>query len=481
MLIEFWLNGTRQSLRGADPRRPLLDWLREEAGLKGTKEGCAEGDCGACTVIVQDAGGLRALNACVSMLGQIAGKAVTTIEGLGPDHPVARAMVAHHGAQCGFCTPGFVMALAAAHAQGALPPPHVPGAPAAQRDPDPAPGDPALTEALGGNLCRCTGYAPILRAARAAAAAPVPEGLFAPPAPLPPPETTPEADFCRPRSLDDLLRWRAAHPGGTLVGGGTDVGLWQSKRLMDLGPVAFVADIPALTRIEPAGDRITLGAGVTIAAMRAALSAGHPGLVPYLGRFASAQIRAAATLGGNLASGSPIADTAPPLLALGAEITLASLRAGERRMALAEFLTGYRQTALAPDEVITAITLPAASDLRAWKLAKRRDQDISTVSAAFVIDARGGVITAARAAFGGMGPVAARAPALEAALIGAPLTADALAEAAQALAQDFTPLSDHRASAAYRMRAARGLVVRLAPALSGAPHAIGDIGPEGAP
>jgi xanthine dehydrogenase small subunit len=435
--IAFLLNGTPVTVAGESPTRTLLDWLREVRGLTGTKEGCNEGDCGACTMMVTDEGGCRALNACILFLPQVHGKAVRTVEGIaGPDgalHPVQQAMVDQHGSQCGFCTPGFVVAMAAAHQAGA-------------RDFD---------DRLAGNLCRCTGYAPIVRAAEAAAGAPVPgwmaEDLGAVRAGYAP---------CAPGSADELAGWYLAHPGATLIAGATDVGLWVTKGLTDLPEVAFLHRCADLQRIERTGDRLRIGAGVTIATLRAAVAESHPSFAELLRRFASEQIRAAATVGGNIANGSPIGDLPPALIAMGATLHLRR-GAARRDLALEDFFLDYKKQDRRPGEFVEAVTMPAsAPGLACYKLSKRFDQDISAVCGCFDIVVRGAKIESARVAFGGMAGIPKRARAVEAALVGRAWDEAAITAALPAFGRDFAPMTDMRASAGYRLMAAENMLVR---------------------
>ena len=445
--LAFLLNGTPVRLRDVSPTRTLLDWLREDRGLTGTKEGCNEGDCGACTVMVTDSAGTRALNACILFLPQLHGKAVRTVEGLAsPDgtlHPVQQAMVDHHGSQCGFCTPGFVVAMAANHLNG-------------ETDHD---------TALAGNLCRCTGYAPILRAARAAEAAPVPDWIKDDPASIILPQiprgsggSAPGAFI--PRSADDLAQWYLANPQGRLIAGATDVGLWVTKSLRDLGPVAFIAGVADLRGVTVTDTGIRIGAATTIAELRHAIAPYHPAFAELLRRYASEQVRNAATLGGNIANGSPIGDAPPVLIALGATL---HLRRGDARRAIPieSFFLDYGRQDRAPGEFVEAVTIPRQPDtLRVSKLSKRFDQDISAVCGAFAITVDSGRVTSARIAFGGMAGIPKRASQTEAALTGADWSEAAIETACTALEADFTPLSDMRASAAYRMEAARGMLRR---------------------
>ena len=441
MEFVFRLNGEVQSASAA-PTVTLLDWLREARGLTGTKEGCNEGDCGACTVMIRDEAGARAVNACLLMLPQVAGKSVTTVEGLGDPagelHPVQEAMVAHHGAQCGFCTPGIVMALATGHANGRT--------------------DHEVV--LAGNLCRCTGYAPILRAAKAA------EGVAADlaelPEPLAAPRAAPRADLAPllPESADALAALYAAEPEATLIAGGTDVGLWVTKELRDLPRPIFLHRCADLREITQQGETLRLGAMVTVEALRNHVKDSHPALHAMLTRFASDQIRQMATVGGNIANGSPIGDLPPALIALGATLHLRH-GAARREMPLEDFFIDYREQDRRKGEFVEAVTLPAtAPDLACEKLSKRRDQDISAVMAAFNITEAKGKITAARLAFGGMAGTPKRAAGAEAALIGQPWSEATIRKAMMALKSDFTPLSDMRASAAYRMQGAQNLLLR---------------------
>jgi xanthine dehydrogenase small subunit len=443
MDVTFLLNGERVELRDIDPTMTALDWLRERRGLTGTKEGCNEGDCGACTVMVRDEAGVRALNACILVLPQLHGKALRTVEGMaGPGgalHPVQRAMIDHHGSQCGFCTPGFVVSMAVAREQG-------------RTDHD---------DVLAGNLCRCTGYAPIIRAAAATAAVPAPGWVVDPL-----PEGCGPAPFA-PDSADALAAWFLDNPDATLIAGATDVGLWVTKQLRHLPKVAFLHACADLKRIERQGDRLRIGAGVTFAALREAVRETHPAFAELLRRFASEQVRAAATIGGNIANGSPIGDAPPALIAMGARLHLR--RGAQRReIALEDFFLDYGRQDRQPGEFVEAVTIPAtAPDLACWKLSKRFDQDISAVCGCFDITVERGAVTAARIAFGGMAGVPKRARAVEAALTGQPFTVSGIAPALAAFGADFTPLSDMRASAAYRLEAARAMLVRTLRARQG--------------
>ncbi|MEN0075825.1 MAG: FAD binding domain-containing protein [Paracraurococcus sp.] len=442
--IGFLLNGAPVSLpAGTSPTMTLLDWLRGPAGLPGTKEGCAEGDCGACTVVLEAADGGRApINACLAMLGQMHGRAIRTAEGLrgeeGGPHPVQRRLAEADATQCGFCTPGIVMAAWAQAREG---------------------GDPH--EALAGNLCRCTGYRPILDALAAM------QDDRAPPPVLPVAGmacfTAEGQVFHRPASLAELLRLRAAHPAALLLAGGTDLGLLASEHRQRPAVVIALDAVPELQACTGDAAGLSIGAALPYARLLPRLDGGLAPFAALLRRLGSRQIRSLGTLGGNLGTASPIGDALPVLLALGAGLRIASAR-GERESAVEDFLTGYRRTTLAPDEVIRAIRLPrpaAGEILVCEKLSKRHDQDIAAVSGAFLLRVEAGRVAAARLAFGGMGPMAARARAAEATLTGAPLAGPAFEAAAAALVQDVAPLSDWRGSAAYRLAAAQGLLRRL--------------------
>ena len=442
MDITFLLNGESVSLYDVSPTATLLDWLREDRGLTGTKEACREGDCGACSVMITDETGTRPLNGCILFLPQVNGKHVTTVEGLAaPDgtlHPAQGAMIDHHGSQCGFCTPGFVVTMAAAHLNGST-------------DHD---------VQLAGNLCRCTGYAPILRAAQAAQDAPVPDHLRDLPL-LSASNTCPDSPHAvQPESADALASWYADHPDATLIAGATDVGLWVTKQFRDLGPVAFLGRCDDLRGITDGGDHWRIGAMTTIAALETHFTPHHPSLGALLRRYGAVQVRAAATIGGNIANGSPIGDGSPALIAMGARL---HLRHGDTRrdMPLEDFFIAYGRQDRAPGEFVEAITLPKQPDtLRCYKLSKRFDQDISAVCGCLAITRAEGVVTAPRLAYGGMAGTPRRAAAAEAALVGRPWERETVQAAMQALAEDFQPLDDMRASAAYRLQTAQNMLMR---------------------
>jgi xanthine dehydrogenase small subunit len=441
--IEFVLNGERVSLAGDDASRTLLTWLRERRGLVGTKEGCAEGDCGACTVVLADQheGKLRyqPVNACILCLGALDGKELVTVDGLralydGALHPVQKAMVDCHGSQCGFCTPGFVMALYAHYKSD---------------------GQTPLADAIAGNLCRCTGYRPILEAgerARALADRARDESeddtrrqrLAALPK-----DSTRIGGFCAPTTVAELAGFLSENPDSTILAGGTDIGLLITKQHRDLERIAYVGKVAELKTVAEHQDAFEIGAAVTYAEAYAVLAGIHPDIGELLRRLGAVQVRAAGTLAGNVANGSPIGDSMPVLLALGSSLILQK-GTSQRSVALEDFYTGYRKSVLRPGEFIRSVRVPKlAPDARfaAYKVSKRLDQDISAVCAAFCVDSRG-----ARFGFGGMAATPARARKAETAW------ARGVEAACAALAEDFKPLSDQRASSWYRLTAAQNLL-----------------------
>ncbi|MEM9394359.1 MAG: xanthine dehydrogenase small subunit [Pseudomonadota bacterium] len=444
MDVTFLLNGETVHVDGEAPTRTLLDWLRERRGLTGTKEGCNEGDCGACTVIVTGPDGARTLNACILFLPQLSGKAVRTVEGIsGPDgslHPVQQAMVDHHGSQCGFCTPGFVTSMACAHLNG----------------------ETDYADRVAGNLCRCTGYAPILRAAEAAAPEAVPEWMREPSLPQAREDitTSAEGNVVQPQSSDTLAQWYAQHPDATLIAGATDVGLWVTKALRTLHPVAFLSGCDDLKSIETAPDYWRVGAMVSITDLLELVYDDYPSFAEMLRRYGSVQVRNAATLGGNIANGSPIGDSPPPLIALGATL---HLRKGDSRrdLPIEDFFLEYGKQDRLPGEFVEAISIPRGqSALRVYKLSKRFDQDISAVCGAINLTVRDERIVDARIAFGGMAGTPKRAAATETALQNAEFSLEAIQHASAQMSKDFTPLSDMRASASYRLRSAQNMLLR---------------------
>jgi xanthine dehydrogenase small subunit len=463
--IRFLLGDELREIESIAPTMTVLDWLRLKERRTGTKEGCNEGDCGACTVVVvrPNDGVLayRAVNACIQPVGTLDGCQLLTVEHLndrdGALHAVQAAMVEHHGSQCGFCTPGFVMSLLAfSKTSGA------------------DPSGQAIDDALSGNLCRCTGYAPIARAARHACAARAPdkfdqraEDTIARLGALQDEETVRIGDdsgaFYAPATVDALAEILLTYPQATIVAGSTDVGLWITKHLRSLPTLVWIGRIRELQRLDDSGADIEIGAGVTYSEAAPVLARHYPDLGELIRRLASPPIRNVGTIGGNIANGSPIGDASPALIALGATL---HLRYGmERRsLPLEDFFIAYGEQDRRPGEFVEGITVPkpgAADRYRAYKISKRFDQDISAVMGAFLLRLEGNRIADIRIAFGGMAGIPKRAVAAENALRGCTFDIAAVAAAKAALADDFTPLTDMRATAGYRLRSAQNLISRL--------------------
>ena len=462
--IRFYYQGALREVREAAPTRTVLQHLREDLHCTGTKEGCAEGDCGACTVVVgsleNGALTMKAVNACIQFLPTLDGKALFTVEDVAqPDgalHPVQQAMVECHGSQCGFCTPGFVMSLWGMYLK-----------PEGRQ-----PSRCQIDDALSGNLCRCTGYRPIIAAARRMGELPAVEfdkaGLTEQLAGLKRDTMSVYqaggATFFAPRTLDELAEVRAAHPAALLLAGSTDVGLWVTKQMRDVGDIIYLGHVDALKAISVDDAAIRIGAGATLEDAYAALCRHYPAeLSEMRQRFASLPIRQAGTLGGNDANGSPIGDSMPWLIALGAQLLLRGPD-GARSMALEDFYLGYQKKDLRPGEFVEALRVPLPHpgvQFRTYKLAKRFDQDISAVCAAFAIRVEAGLIASIRIAFGGMAATPKRAAQTEALLQGAAWNEATLEAAMAMLAQDYAPLSDMRASTGYRMKTAQNLLRRF--------------------
>ena len=476
-MIHFLLDGEPVEIVDPDPTGTVLDYLRYRLRRTGTKEGCAEGDCGACTVLLGELRGetveWRAVNACILLLPMLDGKALMTVESLAKDgrlHPVQQALADGHGSQCGFCTPGFVMSLY--------------GRSIGARGTEAVP----VGDVIAGNLCRCTGYGPIL----AAGEANPPASATADPGLIPAlksirrtqslllrhfdPATGEPRQAFLPRSARELAEYQLANPDSRIVAGATDLGLWVTKQLRNLERLVFIGDVAELGRVEETEAGVTLGANVRYTEARDALARLHPDLGELVRRIGGVQVRNAGTIGGNIANGSPIGDMPPALIALGATLTL---RRGETRrtIRLEDYFIAYGEQDRAPGEWVERVHIPRPRPdalVRIVKLSKRFDSDISGLCAAFLLPLLDGRIGAARVAFGGMAGIPARAPHCEAALSDRPWSMDTLEAAARALREDFTPLDDLRGSAQYRLDAAGNALRRLWHEQAGAP-ALADV------
>ena len=460
--LRFLLNGQPITLSEVGASDTLLDFLRIARRLTGTKEGCAEGDCGACTVLVgrlTDEGLIyEPVNACIRLLASCHGCHVVTVEHLrGPDgglHPVQAAMVEHHGSQCGFCTPGIVMALYGLWMT------------------NPAASVADIEVALQGNICRCTGYEPIVKAAlaagraggQAADALAVERELVA--AKLRDMRGQ-RVELSRggeraiiPADVDDLAAVLEAEPKATIVAGATDVGLWVTKFMRDISPAVFIGHLMKSRRVE--NGEIRLGAGVTYSEAALLIREHIPAAHDYWLRIGGWQVRNMGTIGANIANGSPIGDTPPLLIALGARIVLRKGRA-RREVPLEDFFIEYGRQDRAPGEFVEEVVIPTRPNalIAAYKVSKRRDSDITAVAAGFCLTVENGTIAEARVCFGGMAGVPKRAAGAEAALTGRPFARDTFEAAARAVADDFQPLTDMRASADYRRMVAANLFRRF--------------------
>ncbi len=456
--IRFLRHGEMVELSDVDPNETVLDYLRLREHSTGTKEGCCEGDCGACTVAIgqMENGEVKyqPVNSCIQLLGSLDGKELVTVEDLtspaspnGTLHPVQSALVKHHGSQCGFCTPGFAMSLFVLY--------HTDGVPDRSQ----------INNALAGNLCRCTGYRPIVDAAFEACSQKAEPRNSGPFSLLSLGDDIFIGDdnrfFASPASENTLARLRAAHLDAVLVAGATDVGLWMTKQLRDLPKIIYLGRVGALQQIEQTENVLQIGAGVTYAAAFDVLGKFSSDIAAILRRIGSTQVRAAGTIGGNIANGSPIGDMPPVLIALDAQIELKN-QTGSRSLNLADFFIDYGKQDIQADEYLANIKIPLLADnqhLRCYKISKRFDQDISSVMAAFRFTINDGVVSDARIAFGGMAATPKRAVRTESAINGLKLD-DAVGwqKTADHLNEDFAPLSDMRASAGYRMATAIALL-----------------------
>ncbi|MFK7913232.1 MAG: xanthine dehydrogenase small subunit [Pseudomonadales bacterium] len=444
---QLWVNAAPLAAPACDPNQSLLQFLRDDAGLMGTKEGCASGDCGACTVVVADHDGAnpQTLNSCITPLGAVLQRQVLTVEGVGQPgnlHPVQDAMVTEHGSQCGFCTPGFVMSMVGRQLQaedasqlGNL-----------SRD--------ELIVAISGNLCRCTGYRPILAAAAKANAAVAGGAAAKTLMPVAAADSASMPDYHCPQTEPELQALLSS--GLPLVAGSTDLWLEVTQRYRDFPGFIDLTRIPSLQTIEQRADRLHIGAAVTHAQLERYFADGPhdcPAIVALLHRFGSPQVRNRATLGGNIANASPIADWPPVLLVLDAQVQIKNAAGALRSVALETFYRGYKDTELQPQEYIAAIDIDANAHfaaLQAFKISKREDDDISSTMGAFAISLANGVIDQARIAFGGVAATPVRLLEVEQRLLGQPINETTIAMACYAVTRALQPISDVRASADYR-------------------------------
>jgi len=464
--VRFILAGQVEEIHNCSPTKTVLEYLREDKDLTGTKEGCAEGDCGACTVVIgelhNEAIRYRAVNSCIQFLASLDGKQLLTVEDLGRSdgalHSVQQAMVDQHGSQCGFCTPGFVMSLFAMYHNEP------------ERDCERA----EIELGLAGNLCRCTGYAPIVRAAEQTLTAGREDDfskdrnrIYQLLKSIQPNRIlqidSKDGRYYAPGSIDELCELLQAHPQAVLVAGATDVGLWVSKQLRKPDTIIYLGAVAELKKIEHQNSDLHIGASVTYTDASNAISARYPAFQGLIERIGAAQVRNAGTIGGNIANGSPIGDMPPGLIAIGARLALRSSQ-GQRIIDLEDYFTGYGKQDLQAGECVEQIILPTAPEnqrFAIYKISKRFEQDISAVCGAFALRINDGTISNARVCFGGMAEIPKRAAACEQALNGKVWSQETINNGMRAMLDDYTPITDMRATAGYRMRVAQNLLQRF--------------------
>jgi len=450
-VTSFLLNGEETSV-SVRPDTTVLDLLRDHLGHKGTKEGCAEGDCGACTILLRRSDDRDAYpkpaNACIMTVAQIQASEITTVEGIGNGalSDLQARMAENGSSQCGYCTPGIVMALSGLLARNSHP---------TEDD---------IHDAMAGNLCRCTGYKPIVAAAKAALVNGVPQPTHEQQFEIQSAVSADGSTVIKPATVEDLLAAKKDHPAAILLAGGTDLAVPLAAHETQWPHIILTSSVTALRELKLTDDAFEIGAAVTWEELMHAVGEEYPSFATLIKRFGSTQIRSMGTVGGNVGTASPIGDGPPAMIAMGAMVKLQSLERGTRTMPLENFFLDYRKTELADDEIISGFSLPrvgANQFFRSYKVSKRYDQDISTVCGAFNLMLDGDLINQARIAYGGMAATPKRATHAEAAITGKALNYQTAAEFAEALLRDFTPLSDWRGTDTYRMRVAQGLFARL--------------------
>jgi len=444
--LRLLVNGQEHQVRGDAAMMTLANWLRRDVAATGTKIVCEEGDCGACTVLLRRNGGdFQPVNSCILLVAQLDGTSIVTVEGLAQDGaltPLQQSMVVCHGAQCGYCTPGFVVAMTALFEK------------CDRVD------EKQVRDGLTGNLCRCTGYEPIIKAALGV------DGAASPRMRERYPQTIDEAgdpvrigNFFAPATLDDAIRFKGENPGCTIVQGATDVGVWMTKRNFAAPAMLSLSKIPGLDDLRADGDAIVAGANVTLSAFEAFIEQRIPELFGILNIFGSPQIKNAGTLAGNIANGSPIGDTLPYLFVAGAEL---ELNGGTRTVPINDFYLGYRKLDLKADEIITRVRVPVVKDkLKLYKVSRRKDLDISAFTAAIRLATINGHINTATIAYGGVAPTVVRLPRTESFLAGKPVALATFEEAGRIARGEVTPISDVRGSADYRAQLAENILPKF--------------------